>query len=88
VESGDPLTGIRKIKSLPGKNIVIWGSVSLVQLLMRHHMVDEYHLLVCPIITGGGKTLFANAGSSTTLTLVESKRLEAGVVLLHYQVNH
>jgi dihydrofolate reductase len=68
----------------PGGDIGITGSATLIQSLMRDDLIDEYRLLVHPIILGSGKRLFKD-GNNSTLRLVESKTFSSGVVLLVYQ---
>ena len=75
---------IQKIKEMPGQNILLAGSSTLLSTLIEHDLVDEYHLLVYPLVVGSGKQLF-NEGSKTTLKLVESKPFSSGVVALTYQ---
>ncbi|MDE3229537.1 MAG: dihydrofolate reductase family protein, partial [Chloroflexota bacterium] len=53
--------------------------------LAQHDLVDEYHLLLYPIVLGGGKQVFAN-GTPLNLRLVEARPLPSGVVLTHYAV--
>jgi dihydrofolate reductase len=74
---------IRKLKEAPGKNISITGSSQLVHSLVKHDLVDEYQLLVYPVVLGNGKRLFPN-GIDTKLKLVEAKSFPTGVVSLHY----
>lgn len=89
VETGDPVSCVRKLKLSQGKNIVVWGSISLAQLLMRNHLVDELHLFVCPVITGGGKKLFPDGFDPIPLTMHESKQYNnSGVVFLNYKINN
>jgi dihydrofolate reductase len=87
VEAGDPVSNMRKLKSAQGKNIVLWGSVSIAHLLMRENLVDEYHLLICPTLTGGGRKFFPEGVNTNALTLVECKRYNSGMVGLQYRVN-
>jgi dihydrofolate reductase len=75
---------ISKLKQQPGHDILIAGSGALVHTLMQHDLIDEYRLLVYPVVLGSGKRLFKD-GSNTTLRLVETKTLSSGVVLLCYQ---
>jgi dihydrofolate reductase len=75
---------VSKIKQQLGQDILVAGSATLVQTLIKHDLVDEYRLLVYPIVLGSGKRLFGE-GSKTTLKLVESKPLGSGVMALVYQ---
>ena len=75
---------IEKLKQEPGKDIVIYGSASIIQQLTNLGLIDEYQLLVHPIVLGGGKRLFKDV-SNTSLKLVETKTFSSGVVLLTYQ---
>jgi len=76
---------IAKIKQQPGKNIVVTGSGTLVQTLMKHNLVDEYSLLVYPLVLGTGKRLFREGTEKITLKLVETRPLSTGVVHLRYE---
>ena len=62
---------VSKLKQQPGKDILVFGSGELVQMLMQHGLIDEYHLQVHPVVLGSGKRLFAE-GSTATLKLVET----------------
>jgi len=81
---GNIVEEISKLKQQPGQDILIAGSGVLVQTLMQHDLVDDYRLLVYPVVLGSGKRLFQNGGK-TTLKLVETRAFPSGVVLLHYQ---
>ena len=76
---------IKKLKQEPGKDILIYGSVSIIQTLTNLGFVDEYQLLVHPVILGGGKPLFANIQDRVNLKLVKSDVTGAGIVRLYYQ---
>ena len=75
--------GIAKLKQQSGQDILVAGSGTLVQTLVQHNLIDEYHLLVYPVVLGSGKRLFKDA-SQTTLKLVDTKAFSSGVVLLSY----
>jgi dihydrofolate reductase len=75
---------ISNLKQQSGGDIGITGSATLIQSLMPYNLIDEYRLLVHPIVLGNGKHLFSDA-SNTTLKLVETKMFSSGVVLLTYQ---
>lgn len=76
---------ITKIKQQPGKDMVIYGSANLVQGLTRMGLIDEYQLLLHPIILGSGKPLFNGLTKSVTLKLLRSDTFKNGVVVLYYQ---
>jgi dihydrofolate reductase len=75
---------VHKLKEKPGKNIYIDGSSVLVHTLARHDLVDEYSLLVYPLVLGQGKRVFPD-DLRVNLKLVESKPFPSGVVLMRYQ---
>ena len=81
---GNVAEEVSKLKQQPGQDILIAGSGELVRSLMHHDLIDEYRLLVYPVVLGSGKRVFTN-GSNATLRLVETRTFSSGVVLLHYQ---
>ena len=66
-------------------SIVIHGSAQLVRTLLEDDLIDEYRLMVFPIVLGSGKRLFGDTGKAATLKLVDSKTVGAGVLILTYQ---
>jgi dihydrofolate reductase len=83
--NGDAIDQIRKLKQMPGKNMVLWGSISLAQALTKANLIDEYHLQLCPVLTGGGRKLFPNDMVPQNLQLVELRQYATGTVFLCYQ---
>ncbi|HEY7779136.1 MAG TPA: dihydrofolate reductase family protein [Ktedonobacterales bacterium] len=81
----DVMERVRALKGQPGKNIVIDGSSVLVHALAHNDLIDEYRLIVYPLVLGGGKRVFAD-GVRLNLRLVEAQPLPTGVVLTHYVV--
>lgn len=81
--TGDLAREVSKLKEQPGQDIVIHGSPGLIRSLMPHGVIDEYRLLVYPIVLGRGKRLFDEA-SQAKLKLVESKTFGTGVVKVVY----
>lgn len=75
---------VRKIKAAPGKNIYVDGSSVLVHTLAQHNLVDEYSLLVYPLVLGSGKRLFPD-GLRVNLKLIGTKSFPTGVTLMRYQ---
>ncbi|MBI5840863.1 MAG: dihydrofolate reductase family protein [Chloroflexi bacterium] len=76
---------VRKLKQQPGGVIRIVGSATLVQSLMKADLIDEFQLMIHPVVVGHGKRLFNDAIGIPSLKLVETKAFSTGVVLLHYQ---
>jgi dihydrofolate reductase len=75
---------IERLKQEDGKDLLIYGSANLVQQLTRLGLIDEYQILVHPVLLGGGKRLFGEA-ERTRLRLVSATPFSSGVVLLTYQ---
>jgi dihydrofolate reductase len=75
---------VRKIKAAPGKDIITDGSSQLVHTLLEHDLVDELHLLLYPLILGGGKRVLPQ-GVHATFTLKSATPYPSGVVGLHYE---
>ncbi len=82
---GNVAEEVRKLKQQPGGDIRVVGSATLVQSLMQANLIDEYWLLVHPLVLGRGKRLFRDGIETTPLKLVEAKAFRSGVVLLCYQ---
>jgi dihydrofolate reductase len=74
---------VRALKAQAGKNMYIDGSSVLVHTLAQHDLVDEYSLLVYPVVLGSGKKLFPD-GLRVNLRLIESRSFPSGVVLMRY----
>jgi len=75
---------VTRLKSAPGKDIVVTGSITLVHALNAAGLVDEYRLFVYPVVLGRGRRLFA-AGQATGLRLAESRAFASGIALLRYR---
>ncbi len=82
---GDIAEEVAKLKQQPGKDLGILGSGELVHTLMQHNLIDEYQLMVFPIVLGSGKRLFRDGGPTTALRLVDTKTTSTGVAILSYQ---
>jgi dihydrofolate reductase len=76
---------IERVKQKPGKDIVIYGSANLVQGLTQLGLIDEYQLLVYPILLGSGKPLFASMDHPVNLKLLRTESFKNGVVVLYYE---
>jgi dihydrofolate reductase len=77
---------IASLKQAPGQDILVAGSRRLVQTLVRHDLVDEYRLMVYPVVLGKGKLLFPEGNDRRALRLVEAKPVGTeGVLTLVYR---
>jgi dihydrofolate reductase len=83
----NPMQAIRELKQQPGKNIFTDGSSQLVHAMLENDLVDELHLLVYPIVLGGGKRVIPE-GMYKTFKLESAKPYPSGVVGLNYVREH
>ena len=82
---GDVVGEVAELKERSGGDLLVLGSGELAQTLMRHNLVDEYQLMVHPVVLGNGKRLFRDDGSRRSLRLVDSTTTGTGVLLLRYR---
>jgi len=82
---GDAAEAVARLKQQPGKDLVVLGSGELVQSLRRRNLVDEYVLLIHPLVLGSGRRLFPDGGASAALRLADTKTTTTGVVIATYQ---
>ena len=76
---------VARLKQQAGKDIVIWGSISLAQSLMHDQLIDEYRLVVCPLALGSGRPLFRDQADMLEMTFLEARTFDRGAVLLKYR---
>jgi dihydrofolate reductase len=82
---GDVAEAVAKLREQPGKDIGVLGSGELIQSLMRHDLIDEYVLMIHPLVLGSGRRLFTDGSPFATLRLVDSVTTTTGVVIATYQ---
>ena len=82
---GDAADSVARLKEDPGNDLVILGSGELVKALMRLNLIDQYILLIHPLILGSGRRLFTDGGSYANLKLVDIKTTTTGVLIATYQ---
>jgi dihydrofolate reductase len=82
---GDAADAAAKLKKEPGGDIVVLGSGELAQTLMKNDLVDEYTLLIHPVVLGSGQRLFREENELAKFKLVESRTTPKGVVIATYQ---
>jgi dihydrofolate reductase len=76
---------VADLKAQPGQDLHILGSGELVQSLMRRGRIDEFMLMIHPLVLGMGRRLFADGSPATNLRLVDTKTATTGVVIATYQ---
>ena len=85
VIKGDAVNEIRKMKNQQGKDMVLWGSITLAQSLIKENLIDQYNLRICPTAIGKGKPFFPDANRHFNLQLTDIKKYKSGTVLLQYK---
>jgi dihydrofolate reductase len=82
---GDISESVAKLKQQSDKDIVILGSGVLIQSLMKHNLIDQFMLLIHPLILGSGRRMFPDGSPFASLKLVDTKTTSTGVVIATYQ---
>ena len=83
--TGDVMDAVARLKEQPGKDILVMGSGELVRSLIRRNLVDDYVLLIHPLVLGSGRRLFADDGALAALRLIDSQATTTGVVIATYR---
>jgi dihydrofolate reductase len=83
--ANDAASAVAELKEKPGKDIVVLGSGELVQSLMRHNLIDQFQLLIHPLVLGSGRRLFPDGSSFASLRLTDSVTTTTGVVIATYE---
>ena len=81
----DVPAAVQKLRGEPGGEIRVWGSTQLIRTLAEHDLVDEYRLVVYPLVLGTGKKLFSDGFTLTRLALVDTRALPSGVLVNTYR---
>jgi dihydrofolate reductase len=82
---GDIATEVRKMKNAPGKDMLIFGSGTIVSQLAQADLIDEYQIVLDPVVLGSGRTMFEGLKDRLILKLIKTRTFANGKVLLHYQ---
>jgi dihydrofolate reductase len=85
VTRDDPRDEIPRLKAREGKDMVVWGSLTLVGSLAEAALVDEYQLWVLPLVLGRGRPLFGEGTGRISMELLESRSTDRGATLLRYR---
>ena len=86
VLTGDVVTEVSKLKRAIDGDILVYASYELVRTLIEHGLVDEFRLVIFPVVLGVGERLFRETGDKTALRLVGSQTIGEGLPLLTYEV--
>jgi dihydrofolate reductase len=82
VLDGEVVAAVKALKDQPGGELQVHGSAQLVQTLNQHNLVDEYRLLMVPVVLGTGKRLFGDGTVPTAFEMVENRTTSTGAVAL------
>jgi dihydrofolate reductase len=82
---GDVANAVAGLKQQPGKDLHVMGSGELLQTLIAADLIDEYMLLIHPLVLGSGMRLFRDGGTPATLRLVDSVTTTTGVMIATYE---
>jgi dihydrofolate reductase len=82
---GDLVEEIAKLKKQGGKDIIAYGGATFVSALIKHGLIDEFHLFINPTAIGNGMSIFKELDSKQNLTLVKSTSFDCGIVVLNYE---
>lgn len=85
VISGDVPAAIRQLKAENGPDLIVWGSGTLIQMLLRETLVDRMHIWTHPVTIGSGRRLFADGTRPATWKVVKSRVGDAGVIIATYE---
>lgn len=82
---GDLVEEINKLKNQEGSDIIVYGGATFVSNLIKHGLIDAYHLFINPVAIGDGMRIFQELDSKQNLTLVKSIPFDCGIVVLNYE---
>ena len=85
---GNLVDEITALKKQDGKDIIAYGGATFVSALIKHGLIDEYHLFINPAAIGNGMTIFKELDSKQNLTLKKSSAFDCGIVVLCYEPNY
>lgn len=76
---------IKRLKTTPGRNMVIFAGPTVAASFIKHGLIDEYRLIVNPVLLGGGKAYFPSVRETADLKLISTRTFECGNALLVYE---
>ncbi|MFD0763495.1 dihydrofolate reductase family protein [Mucilaginibacter lutimaris] len=82
--TGDIVEEINKLKNRAGRDIIAYGGATLASALIKHNLIDEYHLFVNPVAIGRGKSIYNELDSNLPLKLVKATPFKCGITVMCY----
>jgi len=82
---GDVAEGVAKLKEQPGQDLVVYGGADFTNRLLEHDLIDEYRIMLHPVVLGKGMSLFKDGAQRVNLDLVDTTVIPPGVIVLTYQ---
>jgi dihydrofolate reductase len=82
---GDVAEGVTQLKEQPGQDLVMYGCHGLMHSLLEHNLIDEYRILVQPVLLGKGRSFLEDGAERVDLDLVDTTVIPSGVAVLTYQ---
>lgn len=83
--NGNAAEGVAELKQQPGQDLIMYGCVGLMHHLMEHDLIDEYRVLLHPVLLGKGRTFLKDGAKRVNLKLVDTSVISEGVAILTYQ---
>ena len=85
--TGSLVDEVSRLKQQPGKDMITYGGASFAAALVKHGLIDEYHLFINPVAIGRGFSIFKEISSQHNLSLKYSRAFPCGIVALFYEPN-
>jgi dihydrofolate reductase len=82
---GEVSEAVAKLKERPDQNLLLYGSSALLNTLLQHDLIDQYRLMIHPVVLGQGKRLFGDASEAKPLRLVDVSTTSTGVMIADYE---
>ncbi len=83
--NGDITEEINRLKAQPGKDIITYGGANFASNLIKHNLIDEYHLFINPTAIGNGLTIFKEIEQKLNLKLIKATSFDCGIIVLCYE---
>lgn len=83
---GDLVEEIKQLKKIGGKDIIAYGGATFVSALIKHRLIDEFHLFINPTAIGNGLAIFKEIDSIQHLILVQATSFDCGIVVIKYEL--